>query len=180
VCPFRRSALPGILHHTRSSNRCFASLEGSRYRCVVLRLEWPNMSWTRGASRLASVAVLLAGCASMNDPFQLSAPAQHLLGRPEAQVLACMGAPTQKQVVDPPSVTPNSGKSIWTYEYAEGSQSCSMRLVFRGGYVSQVTSADATGAPLAQPDLCLPANLAWCANTAPPPPPTPPANSKLR
>ena len=118
----------------------------------------------------ATIPILLAGCAGMGaEPFQLSAPAQHLIGRPEAQVLSCMGAPKQKEVVEVASLTlPNSGKSIWTYEYAEGPQSCSLRLVFKGGYVSQVTSTDASGVPLAQ-DHCLPAILAWCAKTAPPP-----------
>jgi hypothetical protein len=90
-----------------------------------------------------------------------------------------MGQPKEKQELEAPTVAmPNSGKSIWTYEYAEGQQSCSLHLVFRGGYVSQVTSMDATGAPLAQ-ELCLPANLAWCANTAPPPPPPSAANRKV-
>ena len=82
-----------------------------------------------------------------------------------------------KEEVEAPTVAlPNSGKSIWTYDYAEAPQSCLLRLVFKGGYVSQVTSVDASGAPLAQ-DLCLPANLAWCANTAPPPPPPTAAKS---
>src|SRR5689334_14717077 len=115
---------------------------------------------------LAALSVLLAGCASIaTEPFQLSASSQHLIGRPEAQVLACMGPPKQKEEVERPTALPNTGKSIWTYEYSEASQSCSLRLVFKGGYVSQAMVSDASGSPLAG-DVCLPANLAWCANTA--------------
>jgi hypothetical protein len=128
---------------------------------------------------LAAIPFLLAGCASLgSEPFQLSAPAQHLIGRPEAQVLGCLGPPKQKEEVEAATVAlPSSGKSIWTYEYAEGPQTCSLRLVFKGGYVSQVTSMDASGATLPR-DVCLPTNLAWCANTAPPPPPPTAAKSK--
>jgi hypothetical protein len=128
---------------------------------------------------LAAIPILLAGCASIaTEPFQLSVPAQHLLGRPEAQVLGCMGPPKYKEEVEPPTVAmPNSGKSVWTYEFPEDPQGCSLRLVFKGGYVSQVTSMDASGATLPR-DLCLPANLAWCANTAPPPSPPTAAKSK--
>jgi len=168
------SAACSKCHHHRSAVQPSVSLRRYPRRYPEFRMRNMRIG-------LAAIPVLLAGCANIaTEPFQLSAPGQHLIGRPEAQVLGCMGTPQQKQVIDPPSVTPNSGKSIWTYEYAEGSQSCSLRLVFKGGYVSEVTSANASGAPLAQPDLCLPPNLAWCASAAPPPPPPPPVKSKLR
>jgi hypothetical protein len=112
------------------------------------------------------VVLLLAGCAGQS--FDLSEPEQHLIGRPDAQVLECMGPPKEKR---------GDGYTlIWVYDYGEGSngysQTCSLNVIFKGAYVSRVTSADASGGPLPQGQRCLPATLEWCARTAPTPEPS--------
>jgi hypothetical protein len=111
--------------------------------------------------------LLLAGCAGQSLEFSESE--QHLVGRPDAQVLECMGPPKEKRG--------DGYTSIWVYEYVEGtngsSQACSLNVAFKGAYVSRVTSADTSGGPLPQGQRCLPTTLEWCARTAPAPEPSP-------
>jgi len=119
--------------------------------------------------RWSVLVLLLAGCAGQS--LELSEPEQHLVGRPDAQVLECMGSPKEKRG--------DGYTSIWLYDYAEGSdgssQACSLNVIFKGAYVSRVTTADASGGPLPQGQRCLPVALEWCARTAPAsgPAPTP-------
>jgi len=107
------------------------------------------------------VVLLLAGCAGQS--LQFSEPEQHLIGRPDAQVRECMGPPKEKRE--------DGHTSIGVNEYANGSngssQACSLNVIFKGAYVSRVTSADASGGPLPQGQRCLPLSLEWCASTAP-------------
>jgi hypothetical protein len=116
--------------------------------------------------RLTAFVLLLAGCAGQS--FDLSEPEQHLIGRPDAQVLECMGPPKEKRG--------DGYTSIWVYDYVEGSngssQACSLNVTFKGTYVSRVMSADAAGGPLPQGQRCLPTTLEWCARTAPAPEPS--------
>jgi hypothetical protein len=116
--------------------------------------------------RFTVLALLLAGCAGQSLEFSESE--QHLIGRPDTQVLECMGSPKEKRG--------DGYTSIWVYDYAEGSngssQACSLNVTFKGAYVSRVMSADVSGAPLPQGERCLPAALGWCARTAPAPEPS--------
>ena len=60
--------------------------------------------------------------------------------------------------------------SIWLYDYAGGtdgfSQACLLSVTFKAGYVSRVTTADASGGPLPEGQRCLPVTLEWCADFA--------------
>jgi hypothetical protein len=116
--------------------------------------------------RFTVLALLLAGCAGQSLEFSESE--QHLIGRPNTQVLECMGSPKEKRG--------DGYTTIWVYDYAEdsngSSQACSLNVTFKGAYVSRVTSADVSGAPLPQGERCLPAALEWCARTAPAPEPS--------
>ena len=61
------------------------------------------------------VAVLaLSGCAAQFAALspQLNEPEQHLIGRPDTQVLECMGSPREKRA--------DGYASIWLYDYAMG------------------------------------------------------------
>jgi hypothetical protein len=115
--------------------------------------------------RLTAFVLLLGGCAGQS--FDLSEPEQHLVGRPDTQVLECMGSPKEKRG--------DGYTSIWIYEYGEGSngsQACSLNVTFKGAYVSRVMAADTSGSPLPQGEQCLPTTLEWCARTAPTPEPS--------
>ncbi len=122
----------------------------------------------RGWGRFAAVVLLLAGCAS--NPLELAESEQHLLGRPDAQVRDCMGAPAETRV--------DGSTSTWVYKYVGlsnvPSQNCSLTIVFKTGHVSRVTSTDAAGAPLPQGQRCMPPELQWCATPIPAPPPKAP------
>jgi len=108
--------------------------------------------------RFTVLVLTLAGCAGQSLGFNEAE--QHLVGRPETQVLECMGSPKDKHG--------DSYTSMWVYDYAE--QACSLNIIFKGGYVSRVTTADASGSPLPEGQRCIPASLEWCAKTAPTPP----------
>ena len=96
---------------------------------------------------------------------QLNEPERHLIGRPDAQVLECMGFPREKRMA--------GYTSIWLYDYTgrtDGfSQTCSLSVTFKAGYVSRVTTADASGGPLPQGQRSM-----WnrTKGTADPPSPT--------
>ena len=116
--------------------------------------------------RFTFLVLPLAGCAGQSLGF--NEPEQHLVGRPDTQVLECMGSPKDKHG--------NAYTSMWVYEYAEGvigsSQACSLNVTFKGGYVSRVTIADASGSALPEGQRCMPASLEWCAKTLPAPAPS--------
>lgn len=118
------------------------------------------------------VSVLaFSGCAAQLAALspQLNEPEQHLIGRPDTQVLECMGSPREKRA--------DGHTSIWLYDYAGGtdgfSQACLLSVTFKAGYVSRVTTADVSGGPLPEGQRCLPVTLEWCARTSPAAPPAP-------
>jgi len=98
---------------------------------------------------------MLAGCA--HEPFELNTSEQHLIGRPETQVVECFGQPKQKQV--------DGTTATWTYQ-VDGASTCSLSVVFKGGYVSRVVSIDATGHPLPSSQQCWANTLGWCSTTS--------------
>jgi hypothetical protein len=116
-------------------------------------------------------ALALSGCADQFAALspQLNEPEQHLIGRPDTQVLECMGSPREKRA--------DGYTSTWLYDYAGGmggsSQACSLSVTFKGAYVSRVTTADVSGRTLPEGQRCLPVTLEWCARTSPAAPPTP-------
>jgi hypothetical protein len=107
-----------------------------------------------GEAALWLSIALLAGCA--HEPFELNTSEQHLIGRPETQVVECFGQPKQKQV--------DGATSTWTYDVS-GASPCSLSVVFKGGYVSRVVSVDSGGHPLPPGQQCWATTLGWCSTT---------------
>jgi hypothetical protein len=129
-----------------------------------LRLDagWSGDQYMR-ILRIVALAVTLAGCAFQRAQIAQDARAQ-MIGMPKEQVLACMGAPTNRGAEGQTEVWGyNSGNGMTVTDASYGrfggtavssSRFCNVNIVMTSGAVSAVNYTGPTGGLLTQGEQC--------------------------
>jgi hypothetical protein len=137
---------------------------------------------------LALTTLILSGCAGKQSDFAPEAQ-RSLLGRPIEQVLQCVGQPDRKLQMGTTTVwlydSPDPRDAGWTGSVALSTsdsapeqasaaaartapQQCTMNVIMRHGYVSEVRYTTPSGAPLTGEARCPFAIMTWCPTVGPP------------